>query len=152
MSHTCHEMGRVVGENRIGHVIVQIRRAEACHNCEAKGVCQAFGGKTEDVNLTIPNTLDAHTGDEVVLALPEASVIKASAALYLLPTIGIVLGALVGGWEISSTHLDTDTTTLLGALTGLIIGGIGSRLFGKKMARDPQYQPTLVKVNHPHTE
>lgn len=152
MSHTCHETGRVIGKTSAGHVIVQIRRAEACHNCDAQGVCQAFGGKKEDVNLTVSNTLDAHTGDEVVLALPEASVIKASAALYLLPTIGIVFGALAGGWAISSPLLDADTSALFGALLGLLVGGVGARLFGKKMERDPRYQPTLVKVSHPHTQ
>ena len=146
MSHTCHETGRVIGLKGAGVAIVRIHRAEACHSCDAKGVCQAFGGKTEDVTLAIPNTLNAGAGDEVVLSLPESSIIKASAALYLLPTVGIVIGALTGAWGIAPSPSDADTMTLIGALVGLLIGGVGARLLGKKMAQSPRYQPTLIKV------
>jgi sigma-E factor negative regulatory protein RseC len=143
MSHICLETGVVTGRNA-ETVRVRIRRAEACHTCDVKGVCQAFGGKTEDVDLMVSNTLNADVGDEVALSLLESSVIKASAALYLLPAVGLAGGALAGASVLDMWN--QDGAALLGALIGLAGGVALAKWFSSRMSRDVRYVPRLTQI------
>lgn len=146
MSPACQETGLVLETLPEGKVAVRIRRSEACGSCEAKGACAAFGGKTEDVTLVVENTLEAETGDEVVLELTEAAVIKASAAVYLIPAVNLILGGLAGVAIADFLHTDKDAATLLGAALGLLLGLVVSGRIGGKMADNPQYIPTLIEI------
>jgi sigma-E factor negative regulatory protein RseC len=146
MTQTCQEAGVVTETLPEGKVMVRIRRAEACGSCEAKGACAAFGGNTEDITLIVENTLDAEIGDEVVLELSEGAVIKASAAVYLVPAVNLILGGLVGVGVSEFLHTDKDAATLLGAALGLLLGLFISGRIGGKMASNPQFVPTLTAI------
>ncbi len=128
--------------------VVKIRRAEACHACAAKGACQSLGGKTEDVSLVVENTLDAKPGDMVVLTLPESSVIKASAVLYLLPASGLITGAIVGWLLGPELGVSTDPASIAGCLAGLLAGLGLAHLVGKRMGRDKRYIPRLTAIRN----
>ena len=143
MSNTCKENGLVTGFDRIGRALVKIRRVEACLTCAAKAACQAFGGKTKELVIPVDNTLDVKVGDTVVLGLPEISVIKASAAVYLLPALGVTGGALAI-WYLTGMP-SGDGIALVGAGVGLLMGLVAARFVTKKMAQDPRYQPKLVE-------
>ena len=144
MSSECFEKGLVTGVAPSGQVTVRLRRVEACHNCEAEGACKAFGGKTEDVEISVENTVNAKVGDEVRVSLLESSVIKASAALYLLPAMGLILGAVLGA-ELLAIW-DRDGRALLGAVLGVAIGFGLARWIGSRMSRDVRYLPRLTEI------
>ena len=146
MSDICQEAGIVIETLPEGKVAVRIRRAEACGSCEAKGACAAFGGKTEDITLIVENTLDAEAGDEVLLQLSEVSVIQASAAVYLVPAVNLILGGLIGVGIAGFLHTDKDAATLLGAALGLLLGLFISGRIGGKMSKNPKYVPTLSSI------
>ncbi len=145
MSVSCQEVAMVTEVTKEG-AVVKIRRAEACHACAARGACQSLGGKTEDISLVVENTLDARPGDMVVLTLPESSVIKASAVLYLLPASGLVAGALAGWLLGPKMGFRTDPASIIGSLVGLVVGLGLAHLAGKRMGRDKRYIPRLTAI------
>ena len=143
MSNTCQETGLVTGFDEDGHALVKIRRVDACHSCAARGACQALGGQSKEMLIPVDNTLDVQVGNSVILGLPEVSVVKASAAVYLLPASGLIGGALTA-WKLAAPQ-SGDGMVLIGAIAGLLLGLIAARILTKKMATDPRYQPKLIQ-------
>ncbi len=148
MNQTCQESGIVVQNLAEGKVAVRVKRGEACGSCEAKGACAAFGGKTEDITLVVENTLEADIGDEVVIELSESAVIKASAAVYLVPAVNLILGGLAGVGIADFLHTDKDAATLLGVALGLLLGLFISGRIGGKMAQNQHFVPTLTAIRN----
>ena len=146
MSVSCQETAAVTGIHPDGRAIVVIQRAEACHSCSAKGACQTLGGKTQDMTLVLENTLDVKPGDQVILSMAEASVIKASAVLYLIPAIGLVGGALLGWSQSTALGMGSDPASILGAAVGLVVGFVATKLVAGSMSKKPHYTPHLKSV------
>jgi len=83
----------IVESSHQGIARVRIIRTSACNECGVKGACHVFGGK--EILIEVANTLGAKSGERIELAL-EGSLVKISFLLYLLPTIGFILGAYLG--------------------------------------------------------
>jgi sigma-E factor negative regulatory protein RseC len=149
MANSCEEVAVVTAMRPGGQVEVKVRRAEACHSCAAKGACTTLAGNTGDLILVVDNPVGAAPGDQVTLTLDEASVIKASAVLYLVPALGLVGGAVAGWLSFVSLGLARDPATALGALGGLGLGLMATRLLGNRMGRDDRYTPRLRSVVSP---
>jgi len=71
-----------------------------CHSCASSGVCGTtvlaplFSKKQR--LLLADNMINAQPGDEVVIGLNKMAVVMSSLAVYLLPLIALVLGAVIG--------------------------------------------------------
>jgi sigma-E factor negative regulatory protein RseC len=114
--------------------------------CESRGACTALGGQVKDHLLVIPNDANARPGQWVKLDLPESSVLGASAILYGLPALTLVLGAAAGKALAPSVGLTGDPATALGALAGLLAGLGGAYLFNRRLGGTRRYQPRMVSV------
>ena len=143
---TCHEVGIVTEVRPANRVLVKIRRAEACHSCASKGACTSLGGQTEDVYLEVENTVQATPGDQVTLTLSEASVVKASAVLYLMPALLLLGGAAIGYWLSGIYGWSSDPASLAGSGLGLFTGLLFSRLISAAMGKNPSYIPHLDSI------
>ena len=146
MATTCHEEATVTGNAPGGRIQVTVERGEACHACQAKGACQALGGQTRDIVLTVDNELDAAPGDRVRITMAETAVIKASLVLYLFPALGLVGGAAVGWALAGPMGWSNDPPAILGALGGLVLGFVASWLVGSRMARNKTFAPRLTAI------
>ena len=146
MSVSCQEIAFVDKLGHDGRAIVTVRRAEACHSCAAQGACNALGGKTQDMTLAVDNDIGARPGDQVVLSLSEASVIKASAVLYLVPAICVIGGAIAGSIHATDLGLDSDLAAIIGSGIGLAAGLGLTAILGARMSKDKQYLPKLVSI------
>jgi sigma-E factor negative regulatory protein RseC len=148
MSATCSEVAEVTGRTKDGRLTVLIRRAEACHSCQAVGACQALGGKTEDVVLVVDdNGTGAEPGDRVALAMAESSVIKASAVLYLLPALGLIGGAVVAGPLGASGGIGEDPAAIVGSALGLGLGLLVAKLVAARLSGTPEYTPRILSAS-----
>ena len=139
----------VTGEHRDGarrDAIVRIRRAEACHACEIRSACVNLGGQTRDLYLRVPNTLGALPGDHVELAFAEASVVKASIVIYLIPALAMIGGALGGATMAEGQRWATDLVAPSGAALGLALGLGITRSAGRWMGRRADYRPRMSAV------
>ena len=151
MTQSCAETGTVTEELAEGRIAVVVHRAEACGSCEARGACEALGGKKDDITLTVENTLGAAVGDEVLLTMSEVAVVSASATVYMIPAVNLILGGLAGAGLSGILGTDRDAAVLLGAGLGLLVGFVLSGNIGGKLAQDPQYVPTLLEIRHRET-
>ncbi|MBN2529234.1 MAG: SoxR reducing system RseC family protein [Deltaproteobacteria bacterium] len=148
MSSECHETAtvtRMLPENRVE---VVVKRSEACGSCSAKGACQALGGQTKDLVLTLENSSAAKPGDMVRISISESAVVKASAILYLLPALGLLGFALLGNELAPLLHLGSDAAAVLGALCGLCLGFALSWLVAKRVEKNRHSIPVITRVIH----
>jgi sigma-E factor negative regulatory protein RseC len=98
--------------------------------------------------LVVDNSVNAKLGDYVVLSLDEGSVLRASAVLYLIPTLSLIAGALAGWKMAARLGLGSDPASIAGALFGLALGLLLAKVFSAKMSRSTQYTPRIVAIAH----
>jgi len=94
---------------------VALIRSEACGDCCAKHICHPSSEKT--MEMKVLNTAGAHPGDRVIISLPAADLLKASATAYLMPAVAAVAGGAIG-W----TRTGSDTGAIIGCAAGLLLG------------------------------
>jgi sigma-E factor negative regulatory protein RseC len=96
--------------------------------------------------IKVLNSLAARVGDEVVIGLEEHAIVQGSLALYAAPLAFMLAAALLG--EGLSARLEMTTTeglTILFGLGGLAGGFAWLRHYAKKIAKDPRYQPVIIR-------
>lgn len=146
MSENCHEIGLVTAYAGPGYVRVKIERAEACHSCAAQGACATLGGQRADIVLDVENTEQSLPGDAVRISLAESSVVTAAAVLYLLPALGLILGAFAGNSHSAALGMSGDPAAALGAGVGLGWGLLTARLVSVRLSKSPRFVPKMVEV------
>lgn len=103
------------------------------------GKCHACSGNQAQVQLMLKG--EAELGDAAVVDMPTETVMKASLMAYVLPLVGLLGGAAIGGLLIGSD--------LAAALTAVI--GLGAALTvvavtEKKRRNNPAWHPVLKQV------
>ncbi len=129
---------------------VQVQRQTACGNCSAKAGCgnslfsSLFGNKRSVLRAL--NRIEARPGERVVIGLREAPFLRAAFALYAIPLMGLIGGAVAGEWlALRAASVSTEPASLIGGLLGLV-GGLGwVRMFARRRSRDPAYQARVLR-------
>ncbi len=122
---------------------VETRRTSACGGCAAREGCgasalaQVFGARPSVVRAA--NPILALPGERVVVGLPEGAFLRAAAVLYLLPLLGLLIGALAGQTAAG------ERGAVLGGLTGLTGGLVGVRRLSRRHFHHPEYQPVILR-------
>ena len=76
--------------------IVSGRRANSCGDCAGKASCSTLGSwKDRFVEMRVKNLIHARIGDEVLLELPDAVLLRVAFRLYGLPMLAFVLSGLI---------------------------------------------------------
>ena len=117
---------RVLSRDR-GEALVQTERGSACGGCNARAGCgtsllaQVFGHKP--ARLRVANPIAAEPGERVIVGLSERGLVRASVLLYVLPLLGLLLGALAGELAVQRLGLGGgETLSILAGLLGLTAG------------------------------
>ena len=124
---------------------VKMQRCEACGHCAAREGCHTLGGGGE-VELRVENTLDAAPGDRVAVGMSDASLLKATFLVYLVPLTGLVAGAVVGDWAGPRYHLDASASAAAVGFAACALTFAVVRVVGNRWARRPSFQPRMVKI------
>ena len=110
------QIATVEARLRPGVVRVVVRRETACgHDCEHCGGCAAGAGQF--LRVEAADALNTAPGDQVVVESATAPVLKAAAAVYLLPMATLLAGYAVGT-QLSGAAVPA--ATVLGFLLGLL--------------------------------
>jgi sigma-E factor negative regulatory protein RseC len=136
------ETGTVVAIESDSLWVETIQRT-ACEACVAQKGCgtrvlSKLTGKTNRIRVLLDrHSVDAITvGQDVDIAIPENVIVKGSLLVYLLPVVCAVSGA----WMAGSAG---DTGSMLGAICGLLAGGLVVNLHSKKTRNDLRTNPVL---------
>lgn len=137
------ESGKVVAVDG-DRVWVQTIRNSACQSCSARHGCgqralaSATGGRANQIRVS--NRLDARVGDDVMLAIDEAALLRASLLVYALPLLLMVAGAVIG----HQLSQGGDLAAMAGSVAGLGAGFFIARRVQSQSA--DHYQPRMVQV------
>ncbi|WP_461515690.1 SoxR reducing system RseC family protein [Porticoccus sp.] len=140
------ETGRVIALEPDGLWIETIQRS-ACHSCAVQkgcgqGALARFAGKPAAIRV-LPGDCDLRNvrpDDQVVIGIPEDVLVHGTLLIYLLPLLMLVLGALV-----ASTVSMSDVVVAVGAILGLLAGGMAARLHSILNKNNDRVQPILLE-------
>jgi len=119
----------VVVASDAGITRIRLEQAAACAGCGSRGTCASasVSAKPEfiDVRVSAPTAL----GAQVTVSLPESSVALAAVLGYLLPALGLLLGAVI-----ATVLFSGDLPAVLGAVLGLVAGLIAVRFASNRFS------------------
>ncbi|MCC5857421.1 MAG: SoxR reducing system RseC family protein [Ectothiorhodospiraceae bacterium] len=144
------EIGIVV-EVRDDHVVVETQRQSTCGGCSLRPGCgtalleRMLGARRSRVRALAD--LRLKPGDRVSLALSDAALLQASALMYGLPVLGLLLGAMVPALAGSPEWLVT-----AGGLGGLAAGLVGVRQWAHRLRHDSRFLPLVTGLHAEDSE
>ena len=142
------ETAHVVSESD-GYVWLSSITRSGCHSCEANQVCgtgllsHLFGRRR--FYLKVKNTLGVVAGDDVLISIPERSLLMASLLLYLFPVFVMFLFAVIA----QSLSLP-ELWVVVGSGFGLLAGFIVARLLCKRLETGATSQITMLAKVEPN--
>lgn len=136
------QIGRITEVTPEGYAKVFIERNKACEKC---GICHM--GETQELQLTVPNIINAQPGDRVMVNLHGADVIAAGAIVYIAPIVALLVG--LGGGYFLATNLNLVNPDLWGIGLGFLTMGLTYfviRAMEPRFRKSDNYQPELVRI------
>ena len=126
---------------------VACRRQVECARCaEGRGCGGGVLGKLLGDRLhkvrAATGSVAVVPGDQVLIGLGEDAVLRAAAAVYLVP----LLLALAGGVAVVTVTGGGDLAALLGAAAGLLAGLAWARGYSRRHAADTTLQPVVLRL------
>lgn len=121
---------------------VTVRRHASCEKCGACGL-----GNTSDMEVTVRDEIGASVGDSVIIELEFGAVFMASAIVYAIPLVLLVLGFLVG--PVVARHLELeaseDVVAVVLGFAMLITAFAGIHIYDRR-ARPQRYMPRITTI------
>ena len=100
---------------------LEIERKTACGLCgQTRGCGNSIWGKLFGHPTTAfkaQNRINAKVGESVIVGINEKALLKSALLLYILPLVTLFIGAIL-----ASQLRQTDGSTMLGAVIGLVLG------------------------------
>ncbi len=143
------EVARVVAVEQ-GYAFVEVTRTSSCNTCNAKQACgtASLTGmfRFRPPALKLKNDISAKAGDQVIVALPEQTMLAGSIMLYIIPLIMLVLFAIGFDFMLGLFFtLETELMQVIGGLTGLIAGLLIVKKYSARVLNDTS-MASLVRV------
>lgn len=127
-----------------GWAWVKTRRSSACASCDSRHHCLTLSG--DRMVIRAKNTARAKKGDEVELYLSSKTKLKGTAIVYLLPVLGIFIGAFSAGPLSEALGLNPSLGMALFTLTGLVSSVFLMRHLADRMAAGQTLTPLVKRV------
>jgi len=96
-------------------------------------------------NVLARNPIGARAGDRVEFDLAGSVELKLSFLVWVVPLIGLMAGAIIGGL-LPVRRLGPDLSALLGAAVGLAVATVPVIRYDRKLRHDPQLAPVITRV------
>lgn len=140
------EVARVVANDSQGWLTVEVELKSTCKSCSSSESCgtsavaQAFSSKTQQ--FSIQSERACAVGELLKLGLPESVILKAAALIYLMPLLGLFVGAALGQYLGQLFEFNPN----LGAMGFAAIGALLAWSFGKQQAKrlEVDAQPVIL--------
>ncbi len=141
--------------------VIEVEKTSSCNSCQSKGVCgtSSLAGlfNFQSPQIKVNNSLNARTGDRVLVGIQENTLVAGSFILYIVPLLMLLLFAVAASLlEPVFPTLDQELLQTIAGLAGLAVGLFfvrqqSSRLFeGKRnafMVKILPSQANSVSVN-----
>lgn len=111
------EYGTIVELKGRQIAVVLCQKQSACKHCPSSGACQ-IGDDGKSMLVETFNPIGAQVGDKVKVVTSTKHFLQSSFVLYILPVIGLLIGAVTGQLIAEHTQIGVDPQ-LLTALIGV---------------------------------
>ncbi len=129
---------------------VETARRSACGGCSAQSGCgtaligSMFGNRRS--RLQVANPIHARPGEQVVVGLSERPFLRAAFAVYAVPLLALIGGALAGEWLVAGVAgRSAELGGLGGGLSGLSAGLAWLWLFSRRTRRESAYRAVILR-------
>lgn len=139
------EPGQVVGLDQ-GAVWVETLRKSTCSSCSANAGCgQSLLDKlaisSQRSTVRVLTDLQLNVGDKVIIGLREDALMRGSLLVYLLPLLGLFMGALGADYFALG-----EPWSIAVGFAGFVLAGVLVRAHSRRHADDPALQPVVLRA------
>lgn len=131
-------------------VWVETRRRSTCSGCVAENACgtavlsKVLG--TRRTQIRVLADMPLAVGDGVVIGIGEQALVRGSLAVYAVPLLLLLLGAVLGRLGAGSGLWDNaEAASLVLGLGGLAAGLLWLKRFTRHIQDDRDYQPVVLR-------
>ena len=135
----------LVRQTSPGRALVKSLGEEHCEGCSAKHACQSLGGGSR-VQFEVVDRVGVAPGDLVELFLPGGTHLEASVLVFLVPILGLIAGAGLGGWLAGLRGWPVDLSSVIGGLCLLAACLVLAWLYDRRARKDPRYTMSISRV------
>jgi len=137
--------GRVSSIEKDGWAMVVTEKGDACNNCESAQFCHSLADCSR-METRVINRANARVGDRVTISLSSSSVFKSAMILYLMPTLSLILGAIIGSGLHNYQGIGETGAAILFSFAGLILGFIIAGLISKRQTAGSKLTPAITRI------
>ena len=127
-----------------GWAWVKTKRSSACSSCGSRHHCLTQG--SDQMVVKAQNTARAKTGDEVELYLSPKTKLKGTAIVYLIPVLGIFVGAFSANPLSVAFGLSPSLGMAVFTFAGLVSSIFLMRYLAHRMETDQSLTPIVKRV------
>jgi sigma-E factor negative regulatory protein RseC len=140
------EFGTIVELKGKQVAVVLCKRSSACDHCPSSGACQ-LGSDSESMLVEAFNPIGAQVSDRVKVVTSTKHFLQSSFMLYIVPVIGLLIGAFVGQAIANLTDITLDPS-LLSALFGVsfMAGTFLCIKLGTQALKREIFMPRIVEI------
>ena len=137
--------GQVSRVSKDGWAMVVTEKGDACSNCESAQFCHSLADCSR-METRVLNRANAGVGDRVTISLSSSSVFKSAMILYILPTLSLISGAIVGSGLHNYLGIGETGAAILFGFAGLILGFIIAGLISKRQTAGSKLTPVITRI------
>jgi sigma-E factor negative regulatory protein RseC len=141
------EEGLVTSISENGWAQVVADRRDACGDCDAShsSCCASLGGSSKMV-IKAMNRAGARAGDLVAITLKSGTVIQSAAIFYLIPLVGLIIGAAVGSTSNLGLPFSETAAGILFSFAGLALGFLITAAITRWLAAKQVFTPVITDI------
>jgi sigma-E factor negative regulatory protein RseC len=104
-------------------VWVESGQQSACGGCQQKASCttNALGSVLKKKSVPVDSDIQLNTGDQVMVAIDESLLLRASLLLYLVPLIALFTGAGFADWLLTDNNRYADLWIAASAVLSFLV-------------------------------
>jgi len=146
-----HSRGLVVSIKERGRAQVVTDRKNACGGCGSTHNCHSCLSNSKMMTEAL-NSIGAKEGDLVDISLNSGVVLKSAAAMYLIPVVGLMAGALTGSVISGILAVDETMSAIIFSIIGLCLGFMTTALISKRMSVKNRLTPVITQIIKPEVK
>ena len=123
---------------------VKTKRSSACSSCASRSHCLTQGG--DQMLVKAQNSAGAKKGDEVELYLSTGTKLKGTAIVYLVPVLGLFVGAFSADPLSEAIGMNPSLGMALFTFTGLVLSVFLMRYLANRMDSRQTLIPHVKRV------
>lgn len=130
---------------------VEAQRQSTCGQCSVNKGCGTYvlskvvGTKVARVRAI--NNANAKVGDEVTIGMPEATFLKTSMLIYMMPLFMMIGMAMFGRIMAEQLLWSVHLAEIIYGLSGLLLSLWWLKRFNLKVKNNKRYQPVVLQKN-----